>query len=267
MYSAALKRLEWRIVNEKDLINPAEDEINLAELAMVLVQKLPVIIACAVVGMLVAGLVTYFGIAPKYKATSTLYVVSASNNSVVNLSDLQIGTSLTSDYKTLILTRPMMERTIKKLGLQDEMKPKDLVDMISIENPSGTRILTITVTSTNPQLAADAANEVANQTVVWLPEIMGSNEPHIAENAVVPERKSGPSLKKNALIGGMGLAMLCCAVYVVQYLLNDTIMTPEDMEKYFNIIPLATVPEDAGASDGSDRKKTWKQKTLGKKVG
>ena len=95
-------------MNEKDLINPAEDEINLAELAMVLVQKLPVIIACAVVGMLVAGLVTYFGIAPKYKATSTLYVVSASNNSVVNLSDLQIGTSLTSDYKTLILTRPMM---------------------------------------------------------------------------------------------------------------------------------------------------------------
>lgn len=246
-----------------DLLERMDDdeiEINLMEVLMIVLQKLPIILAFTVAAMVIAGAVTKFAIAPKYKATATLYVVSASNNSVVNLSDLQIGTNLTADYKTLILSRPMMERSIRRLGLEDEMEPRDLAKMIEIANPSGTRILTITVTSTNPELAADAANEVASQAVAWLPEVMAANAPNIAETAVVPTRKSGPSTPKNTVIAGGLMFMLCCGAILVQYVMNDAVTTPEDMEKYFGITPLASIPEDSGVKDHASASKSFAKK-------
>ncbi|MGK5436959.1 hypothetical protein ACSNNV_17015, partial [Faecalibacterium prausnitzii] len=42
-----------------------------------------------------------------YQASSSIYVVSASNNSIVNLTDLQIGSQLTADYQELMLSRPL----------------------------------------------------------------------------------------------------------------------------------------------------------------
>ena len=85
-----------------------EIEIDLRELFYLLKQKLLIVVAAFVIGGILAGAATYVLIKPTYRASSLLYVVSASNNSVVNLADLQIGTNLTADYEELLLIRPMM---------------------------------------------------------------------------------------------------------------------------------------------------------------
>lgn len=69
-----------------------EDVIDLKDIFFILRQKWLKIIAFFVLGAVVAGLVTVFVITPKYTATASIYVVSASNDSVVDLTDLQIGT-------------------------------------------------------------------------------------------------------------------------------------------------------------------------------
>ena len=53
-----------------------------------------------------------------------MYVVSASNDSVVDLTDLNIGTSLTSDYEQLMLSYPVLDQVISDLGL--DMETEDL---------------------------------------------------------------------------------------------------------------------------------------------
>ena len=82
----------------------AEDEIDLVELFYLLWGHAWQIALCLFVGAGIAFGVTKFLITPKYEATSSIYIVSASNNSVVNLSDLQIGAQLTADYQELILS-------------------------------------------------------------------------------------------------------------------------------------------------------------------
>ena len=42
-----------------------------------------------------------------------------------------------------------------------------------------------------------------------------------------------------ALLG----AVLYCAFLTVRYLLDDTIRTAEDMEKYFGVVPLTSIPD------------------------
>lgn len=222
-------------------LNQGEYEIDLLELWFLFLSKLKFIIIFLVVGALIAAGITHHFIAPTYEATSKVYVVSASNESVVNLSDLQLGSNLTQDYKELILGRPMLESCIQELGLDCDIY--GLKKMISIENPSNTRIINIVVTTTDPELSEKIANKMANLSTTWLPEVMEIRHPNVAEEAVVPSRASGPSMKKNCAIGALALAALYFAICVLRHLLDDTIKTGDDFERYFNIIPLAQIPE------------------------
>ena len=75
------------------------------------------IILCLILGAGLALGYTKLLVTPLYQATSSIYIVSASNNSVVNLTDLQIGAQLTADYQELILSRPLLEDVIENLEL------------------------------------------------------------------------------------------------------------------------------------------------------
>ena len=143
-----------------------------------------------------------------------------------------------------------MESTIQNLGIQN-IEPSGLAKMISIVNPSQTRIIHITATTEDPKLSADIANEVARLSVSWLPEIMESNKPNLIQDAIVPTEKSSPSYKKNVAIGVLAGAVLCYGFFVVRHLLDDTIKSADDMEKYFGVVPLTSIPEDPAANDGS----------------
>lgn len=226
---------------------PQEDTIDLVELFYLLWGHILQIIACLLLGAAAAFCYTYFLVTPQYQATAKMYIVSASNNSVVNLTDLQIGAQLTADYKELMLNRPLLEDVIEDLEL--DITYKDLARMVSISNPNDTRILCITVTSPDPQQAADIANEMANQAVVYLPRIMECETPNIAEEAICPAQKSSPSYSRNTALGAMLAVVLYCGVLVLRYLMNDSFVTPEDISRYFGVPPLATIPEgDFGES-------------------
>ena len=165
-------------------------EIDLVEVFYLLLGHWWQIFLCLVLGAGIAFGVTKFLMTPLYEATSSIYIVSASNNSVVDLTDLQIGAQLTADYQELLLSRPLLEDVIKNLELMDAegekpMSTKALANMIQITNATDTRILDITVTSPDPRQAADIANELVEQACIYLPQIMETDEPNLVEEAIV----------------------------------------------------------------------------------
>ena len=230
-----------------------DDVIDLVELFYVLWGHAWQIILCLIAGAAIAFAYTYFLVTPLYKATSSIYIVSASNNSVVNLTDLQIGAQLTADYQELMRSRPLLEDVIENLDL--DMSTSALSSMITITNTSDTRILKITVTSPDPQESADIANELVNQACIYLPDIMETDEPNLVEEAIPPTYKSSPSYAKNLVLGGLIGAILCCGVLVLRYLMNDTFVTPDDVSRYLGVQPLAVIPEaDLGEFNQENKK-------------
>ena len=93
-----------------------EDTIDLLELCMGLLDHWKFIAAAAAAGMVLAALYTFLLVTPLYKATSTIYVVSR-NDSVLNLSDIQIGSALTSDYIKVFEMWEVHEKVISALDL------------------------------------------------------------------------------------------------------------------------------------------------------
>lgn len=218
-----------------------EDTIDLVALFYLMLGHIWQILFCLVLGAILAFAVTYYLIKPQYTASSKMYILSASNDSVVNLSDLQVGAQLTKDYQELLLSRPLLEDVVENLNLP--MSYSQLADMINITNTNDTRILKITVTSIDPQQAADIANELVNQAIIYLPRIMETDPPNVVETAIVPTHKSSPSYSKNTMLGGLLLVVLYCGILVVRFLMNDTIVTPDDIERTFGVQPLAAIPE------------------------
>ena len=217
------------------------DDFELIDLFGYYFSRLPMLIAAMLIGAVVAGLVTQLLIPDRYTATSRMYMVSASSDTVVNLADLNIGTSLSSDYVELMQTRPVVEGVIQSLGL--DYSYEELLKMLSLSVVPNTRIVKISATSVDPKEAMAIANQMAKTSRVELPKVMEAPTPTVAEFAVLPTKRSAPSLSTNVVAGALGMLLLALVVLTVIYWMDDTIKTSEDLEKVFGIIALSVIPE------------------------
>lgn len=217
------------------------EEIDLLDLLSFYMSRLPLLIAAILAGGIIAGAFTHYFIPVKYTAVSRMYMISASSDSVVNLSDLNIGASLSNDYVELMKSRPVLEDVIDKLDL--DYTYEQLAKMISLSVVSNTRIVRISATSTDPEEAMNIANQMAVTSRTQLPKVMDAPSPSIAESAVLPQHKSSPSMTKNVLLGAMLLLFAVLGILTVLYLLDDTLKTADDIESEFGVMPLTVIPE------------------------
>ena len=118
-----------------------EMEIDLLELFSFFMTKIWWIVGAFLLGALLAGLITHFAITPKYTATAKMYMVSSSSQSVVDLTDLNIGQSISGDYVELLKTRPIVEGVIQEQNLPYNYK--EMLGMISLSIVNNTRIISI----------------------------------------------------------------------------------------------------------------------------
>lgn len=216
-----------------------EDTIDLLELALGLLEHWKLIAVTAVTGAVLMALYTFFLVTPMYKATATIYVVSR-NDSVLNFSDLQVGSELTSDYIKVFEMWEVHEKVISNLNL--DYTYTNMASMLSVTNTSDTRMLDITVTNPDPEEAAAIANEYADVGAKYISEKMKTDEPTLMSSARVPENPFSPNKAKNILLGFVVGFVLACGVVVVRILLDDTYKTAEDIRKYAGLVVLASVP-------------------------
>ena len=228
-----------------------EIEIDLRAILLEWRKRWWMIAAALVAGALAAGLFSRVILSPVYESTSMMYVLSK-ETTLSSLADLQMGTQLTQDYKVLVTSRPVLEEVISELGL--DMDYEDLQEAVSINNPSDTRILTITVSNSDPVMAKTIVDEIAQTASGYIGSIMEMVPPKIVEEGQVPEYQSSPSVKQNAALGGVVGAVLVCGVLTLLVILNDTIRTEEDVERYLGLTTLALVPERGKSRKGEGRK-------------
>ena len=227
--------------------NEEEMEIDLFELMLYYKSRLVFVIGGFLIGAILMALVTIYLVAPKYTATAKLYMVSSSSDSIVNLSDLDLGTSLSSDYEELLRVRPILEEVIKKEKLPYTYE--QLLNMLTISTVSDTRILSISAESKKPDEAKRIVNRLATLAVTELPKLMDTSKPNIAENAIMPKKKSSPSLFKNTMLGAI------VGLVTFFFMTDDTMKSAEDVEKEFGIMPLTVIPEGDVASISDEREK------------
>lgn len=225
---------------ENKTVENEEVEINLVELFGYLLHWIWLIVICGLATGLAGFLVSAFLITPEYQSTTGIYVMSRQSGDTLTYNDTQLANQLTKDYEELIISRTVLENVIAEKSLPDTYE--SLKKRISVSNTSDTRILYITVTDTDPVRAMDTANairELSAEHILAVTEVKAVNT---VDEANLPTGPSAPSIRKNtAMAAAVGL-ILCMAILVIRFLLDDTIKTSEDVEKYLGWGTLALIP-------------------------
>ena len=244
-------------MKENTMQQTDEIEIDLWEICLVLVHNLALIVSVGIMTALGTFLITQLFITPKYESTTKIYILNKQENNAVTYSDIQLGTQLTKDYAELIQSRFVLEEVVQGMGLDlsyEEMKKK-----VSVTTPTDTRILAITVEDTDPVMAMLLANSIREAAAVHIMNVMDIQAVNVSETANMPMKKASPSVMKNTFIGGVLGIFLMIAVILVRFLMDDTVKTPEDVEKYLQLSTLAVIPLNEGEEDGKKKKKNVKR--------
>ena len=244
-----------------------EIEIDLRELLAVLLSQWLLILVVTVLGGGIAFGISHYMIVPQYESTAQLYVLSKST-SITSLADIQTGTSLTNDYMVVVEGRPVLEQVIVNLSLNESYR--SLKSKVTLNNPSNSRILEITVRDENPAMAKKIADEIADVGSTFIAAKMVQDAPMIIQKGYADGEPVSPNIIKNTLIGAVLGAFLAMAIIVISYLFNDTIMTAEDVEKKLGLNVLGTLPLEEAEDDGegySGNKKGIRKKKSKKQAG
>ncbi|MCR5202296.1 MAG: polysaccharide export protein [Lachnospiraceae bacterium] len=238
-----------------------EIEIDLMEIFGLLISKIWMIILSALVFGIIALCYCKFFVTPMYSSTAQI-AVRGSSTAITSLADLQIGTQLTQDYIVVVKSRPVVEKVIENLDL--DMTYEQLLSKTSVINQADTRILSISVTNPDPYLAKQIVDQYALVSRTRIAELMDIAEPGIVEAGHISSHKDSPNTKKNTVIAALIGAVLCAGIIIVRFLLDDTIKSSDDIEKYLGINTLAILPVDSAMLSEQEReileKKNYKKK-------
>lgn len=250
--------------------NNDEVEIDLREILFLLLDKLLIILLVGVITAGVAFLGTKLFITPKYQSETSIYVMSKNEESTANANDYVTSNYMTKDYQELITSRPVLEQVIADLDL--DYSVSSLKGMITVENKENTRIIAITITDTNPERARKIADAIRATSAVKIKEVMGIENVNVVEPASLSTSPVSPNVFKNMLIGAALGMVLAIAVVIIRHITDDTIKSPDDIEKYLGISTLATIPMmsetewDGEKSGSSSGKSSSTHKSTGSKT-
>lgn len=251
----------------------SDDEItiDLAELFGVLWHWIWLILLVALLFGGAAYAFSKFVIPEEFQSTTKIYVLDKESGSggQSTYTDLQVGSQLTKDYAELITSRTVIEKVIADNHLESVYDYKEFLKKVEVNTPTDTRIVSITVTDTNPALAQALADDIRVEASDLIIDTMQINAVNTYEVANLPTEKSAPSCSKWALIGVLLGALLVGGIVTLQYILDDTIKTSEDIEQYLGLSTLALIPLDeniGGAEKGKGKGKKKKNKNNGKRA-
>ena len=139
-----------------------EEEIDIREYARVLQRWLWLIALCSIIAAVSAYIISACFIQPVYKAEAVLMVEpSAGVSSSIRYQDVLAGERIARTYAEILESRPLLEKTLIKLGYPPDLSDKELPFNVSVQAVRETQLIRISVESKDPQLAAKAANTLA----------------------------------------------------------------------------------------------------------
>lgn len=231
-----------------------ENTLDLGEILGLLLSRFWVIVFSGILVGICALIYTKIVTVPMYTSSTKIYVLDKGESTAnVTNSDLQLGAALASDYAQLIKDRTVAEGVISELGLS--MSADALISRINVTMPNSGRIITISVSDADPYMASKLTATVRDVAAVHIKEVMNSEAVNVVEEADIPQGQTLYNYKKNGVMGAVAGMAVVVAIIFLQYMMNDTIKCPEDVERYLDISVLGSIPVMSDGRSGRRKKK------------
>lgn len=185
-----------------------------------------------------------FIVTPLYQSSALMYVNNSSfsvGSTAISLSDLNASKSLVDTYLVIMKTRMTLNEVIEQAEL--DYSYEELRKMVDADSVNGTEVFSITVTSPDPREAEQIANTIVEILPRKIEEVMDGSSVRAVDYAVVPDRKSSPSITKYTGIGLILGFLASSAIVILSELRDEQIRSEDDLTQVYDIPLLASIPD------------------------
>lgn len=218
------------------------EEIELKALLQMVRKRWWVILVITIVAVAASAVYSFFVLKPVYQSNTSIYIgKNIESQGGIAYNDILLGDRLVNDYRELVKSRLISELTIQELNLEN-MDAAKMAPKLSVNSKKDTRLIEISATDGNPEQAKAIADKVAEVFKDKVVEIMKVENVQIIDKAQVPVSPIKPNKKLNLAIAAvLGLMVGFGLVFIIEYF-DDTIKTPEDIQKHLNLPVIGTIP-------------------------
>lgn len=218
--------------------------MTLLELFGLLRKHLKMVVALPIACMVVMGLVSVLAMSDSYTATTNMYVLASSSgdsSTSALSSDLSASQMLTNDVATLLQSDRVTSDAAKSVGL------KNLKDYkVSVTSETTTRVITLSVTGTDAQGAANVANALAESVSDVAREVMDVESVNVIDEAPTPQAPSGPNRLLYMAVAFMAGLFAAVAIVVLMDIIDTRVRSAEDAEELLGLPVIGRIPEMKG---------------------
>ncbi len=228
------------IVNKGD---DMQEKIELRDYIEILYSRKRTILVMTLIALVASFVLSFFVLEPEYEASTLLMVkrpAAQQDEPYYEYDDIIINQKLVNTYEKIILSKTVLRKVMANLNIN--MGIREFRKLVSVNLLEQTEMMEIVVDNGSPQLAANIANNISLVFAQEVSRIMGIQNINVIDAAEVPLEPANPKRALiilfatfMGLIGGMFIAILS------DYL-DNTIKTPNDVEKHLGIQVIGVVP-------------------------
>lgn len=214
--------------------------MTLLELLHLLKKHLKLVIVLPLVCALAVGGYSFVAMKNTYTASVSMYVLVQRENSANATSlnsDLSASQMVTNDVATLLKSDRVVAETARDLNM-DSLRGFST----SVTSSTTSRVLTLEVTGTDPQRAADVANKMAEKVSEVAREVMSVDSVNVVDSAKVPTSPSGPNRPLYIAVGLLAGLFVAVAIVVIADMLNTKVRGEDELEELLGIPVIGRIP-------------------------
>ena len=223
-------------------------EINILALCKSLLRKAWLIVLCAVVFGIGGYIYTDQCVDPMYRSSILLYVnssASTDNKDNISSSDLATSQRLVKTYIIILRSDPVMDKVAANLerSTGKKLSGAAINGMITAGAEDETEVFRVSVSNTDPVLAAEVANAVAAVAPKEIEAVILGSSAKVVQQATVAGAPYSPNKTRQAALFAVIGAVLAIAFVLIREFMDVRIKSEEDLAEICDAPILGYIPE------------------------
>ena len=223
-------------------------EINILALCKSLLRKAWLIVLCAVVFGIGGYIYTDQCVDPMYRSSILLYVNNSAktdDNDNISSSDLATSQRLVKTYIIILRSDPVMDKVAANLerSTGKKLSGAAINGMISAGAEDDTEVFRVSVSNTDPVLAAEVANAVAAVAPKEIEAVILGSSAKVVQQASVAGAPYSPNKTRQAALFAVIGAVLAIAFVLIREFMDVRIKSEEDLAEICDAPILGYIPE------------------------
>ena len=220
-----------------------EEIIRIEDIFNILRKRWKMIISITLLATLIAAIVSFFIIAPKYEASTKVFIGKENTKDQnYNSSDIQMYQQLLKTYSEVIKTNDLVEKAIDTANL--DITSEEVLKNLTVTPSANTQILEIKYISKDKILSKNVLDSVTTQFIKSSKDLIPNGNVKIIESVKIPESPASPNKKMNIAIAFLIGLMISVGLAFLLEFMDNTFKTKEQLEQILGIPVIGTIPDD-----------------------